>query len=276
MRFLDRLHAYTLAIVALLAVFVTATVVSPHLPYTTLHAQQAGPGGVPGAGGGGGAVASVFGRTGAVVAASGDYTAAQVTNAAATNAANTLTQPQTITGSNASLNLNGFTSWSLTSAATADLLFFKDNSNSVLSPLFSNEPNIFNTNATGMALTGGSCYMWNNSNNNSTVVEAGFCSDSFGLTPTIQLGDGVANDTSGWLQLSAIGNGASGNTDLRGHLASASSTFSYTFTKTYTVAPTCVLNDTTEHNVPTFTTSTTTLSGTTTGASDNVNWVCAD
>lgn len=32
-------------------------------------------------GGGGGAVASVFGRTGAVVAASGDYTAAQVTNA---------------------------------------------------------------------------------------------------------------------------------------------------------------------------------------------------
>jgi hypothetical protein len=36
-------------------------------------------------------VASVFGRTGAVVAASGDYTAAQVTNAAATNAANTYT-----------------------------------------------------------------------------------------------------------------------------------------------------------------------------------------
>lgn len=37
------------------------------------------------------AVASVFGRTGAVVAASGDYTAAQVTNAAATNTSNTFT-----------------------------------------------------------------------------------------------------------------------------------------------------------------------------------------
>lgn len=38
--------------------------------------------------GGGGAVSSVFGRTGAVVAVSGDYTAAQVTNAASKTAAN--------------------------------------------------------------------------------------------------------------------------------------------------------------------------------------------
>lgn len=38
---------------------------------------------------GGAAVTSVFGRTGAVVATSGDYTASLVTNAAATNAANT-------------------------------------------------------------------------------------------------------------------------------------------------------------------------------------------
>lgn len=48
-------------------------------------------GGPPSGGGGGGAVASVFGRTGAVAAASGDYTAAEVTNAAATNASNTFT-----------------------------------------------------------------------------------------------------------------------------------------------------------------------------------------
>lgn len=40
-------------------------------------------------GGGGGAVSSVFGRTGAVVAVSGDYTAALVTNAVSTAAANT-------------------------------------------------------------------------------------------------------------------------------------------------------------------------------------------
>ncbi len=43
-----------------------------------------------------GAVSSVFGRTGAVVAATGDYTAAQVTNAADVTAANTFRQNQTI------------------------------------------------------------------------------------------------------------------------------------------------------------------------------------
>lgn len=42
-----------------------------------------------GSGGGGGAVTSVFGRTGAVTAMSGDYDASQVTNAARINAANT-------------------------------------------------------------------------------------------------------------------------------------------------------------------------------------------
>ncbi len=40
-------------------------------------------------------VTSVLGRTGAVVAASGDYTAAQITNAAATNAANVFSNAQT-------------------------------------------------------------------------------------------------------------------------------------------------------------------------------------
>ena len=43
------------------------------------------PGG--GSGGGGGAVSSVYGRTGAVVAQSGDYSAAQVTNTPAGNVA---------------------------------------------------------------------------------------------------------------------------------------------------------------------------------------------
>lgn len=45
----------------------------------------------------GGGVSSVFSRTGAVVAAAGDYSATQVTNAAATNVANTFTAgPQTV------------------------------------------------------------------------------------------------------------------------------------------------------------------------------------
>jgi hypothetical protein len=39
---------------------------------------------IPEGGGGGGAVSSIFGRTGAVVASAGDYTAAQVTNAVST------------------------------------------------------------------------------------------------------------------------------------------------------------------------------------------------
>jgi hypothetical protein len=41
-------------------------------------------------------VQSAFGRMGSIVAAAGDYTAAQVTNAAATNVANTFAQPQTM------------------------------------------------------------------------------------------------------------------------------------------------------------------------------------
>lgn len=48
---------------------------------------------------GGGGVTTVFGRSGTVTAASGDYTAAQVTDAAATNAANTFTTgPQVFVG----------------------------------------------------------------------------------------------------------------------------------------------------------------------------------
>ena len=52
-----------------------------------------------------GAVSSVFGRTGAVVAQSGDYSAAQVTNAAAVNAINTFTANQFVS---ATLQANRF------------------------------------------------------------------------------------------------------------------------------------------------------------------------
>ncbi len=62
-------------------------------------------------GGGGGAVASVFGRTGAVAAASGDYSVAQVTGAAADSTVVHLAGAETITGaktftSNVTLNGN--------------------------------------------------------------------------------------------------------------------------------------------------------------------------
>jgi hypothetical protein len=52
----------------------------------------------PPQGGGGGSVASVFGRSGAVIAASGDYTVAQVTGAAADSAVVHLAGTETITG----------------------------------------------------------------------------------------------------------------------------------------------------------------------------------
>jgi hypothetical protein len=48
---------------------------------------------IGGAGGGGGAVTTVFGRTGAIVAQSGDYTAGQVTNAADLTQANSFQHP---------------------------------------------------------------------------------------------------------------------------------------------------------------------------------------
>jgi len=54
--------------------------------------------GPPSGGGGGGAVSSVFGRTGAVTAGSGDYTVAQVTGAAADSAVVHLAGTETITG----------------------------------------------------------------------------------------------------------------------------------------------------------------------------------
>lgn len=67
---------------------------------------------------GSGSVSSVFGRTGAVVAASGDYTAAQVTNAAAVNAANVFTAAQAITQSLSGDVLMGVTNTSANTSAT--------------------------------------------------------------------------------------------------------------------------------------------------------------
>lgn len=55
--------------------------------------------GPPSGGGGGGSVSSVFGRTGAVAAATGDYAVAQITGAAADSAVVHLSGTETITGS---------------------------------------------------------------------------------------------------------------------------------------------------------------------------------
>jgi hypothetical protein len=121
MKCLDQLRASTLATLALLTVFVAAAVVSPYLPHTILHAQSVGPGGVPGRSSGG-AVSSVFGRTGAVTAANGDYAAAQVTNAAATNATQTFTGSNTFAGALVMSGANPFLELSDTNTSTIDYI----------------------------------------------------------------------------------------------------------------------------------------------------------
>lgn len=89
------------------------------------------------------------------------------------------------------------------------------------------------------------------------------------------LDGGSQGDASGWLQLSAIGSGSSGNTDLRGHLTLVSGTGTYTFSRAYSTAPTCTASDTSAANAVRVTASTTTLTVTGTG-SDAVSYICAD
>jgi hypothetical protein len=79
--------------------------------------QLVGAGGSGGAGGGSGAVDTVFGRSGAVVAQTGDYNATQVTNAANTTTANVFTHANG--QSMRKLVLPGSTSGSLTMQAPA-------------------------------------------------------------------------------------------------------------------------------------------------------------
>lgn len=67
-------------------------------------------------------VSSVFGRTGAVVAVTGDYTVAQVTNAAAVNAANTFTAAQKI-------NVNSTTAFFVEQDGVKDNVLVVDTTN---------------------------------------------------------------------------------------------------------------------------------------------------
>lgn len=95
------------------------------------------------------------------------------------------------------------------------------------------------------------------------------------VSPGVMSVGTATNNANGWMQSYAIGNGASGNTDLRGTLTLASGTASYTFTKTYTQAPRCTATDTTAIEATQVTTSTTTLTVKGTGT-DVLDYVCAD
>lgn len=83
------------------------------------------------------------------------------------------------------------------------------------------------------------------------------------------------NGADGMILASAIGSGTSTNTDLRGHLTLSSGTATYTFVKSYTIAPTCVASDTTTTAAVKVSATITTLTLTGTG-SDTLNYICAD
>ena len=72
-----------------------------------------------------------------------------------------------------------------------------------------------------------------------------------------------------------IATGTASNTDLAGAMTASTGTASYDFTQTYTSAPVCVVqDDTTLASLLTKTVTTSTLTATTTGASDQVSYVC--
>ncbi len=227
--------------------------------YSSVGAQQTGPGGVP-SGNSGGAVASVFGRTGAVAAASGDYTAAQVTNAAATNAANTFTTNQTISSATPTLTLydTGPSQGASIYSQFGGLAF---SANGTTEAIYSSQHQIISSEVV--------CWT---SQLFFTPCDTAISRVSAGV---IAAGNGTHDDASGWLQSSAIGNGATGNTDLRGHVTLAGGAASYTFVLTYTVAPTCVATDSTSAAAVKVFSTTTTLTLTGTG-NDIINYICAD
>lgn len=224
--------------------------------------QTGGAGGVPG----GDTVTSVFNRTGAVAAGNGDYTAAQVTNAAAVNAVNTFTANQIIS--------NGDTlQFPLANNDTVVL-------GNVLGAIEGTDTmtNRFIFSAGGadggayFGISTASPLLWLDPAPVPQNVEAGLTWVKAGTLSVDHQGDGSGD---GWLMVSAIGSGASGNTDLRGHIALSAGAGSYTFSRTYTTAPTCVATDTTTAAPIKVTVTTTALTLTGTG-SDILNYICAD
>lgn len=237
-------------------------------------AQQTGPGGVPGAGG----VRSVFGRTGAVVGATGDYTAAQVTNAAATNVTNTFSAPQTI-GAGNQLRLQDPAAsfyYALSTPANANYMLFEDSQSTQYLTIVGDGSGLLGP-ANGLLVDGAGCLGFTPNLWNSTEpANITFCGSQSGTAGIVTLGNGTGGDSTGWLQLTAIGNGSSSNTDLRGHITLSSGTGTYSFTASrFTQAPTCVATDTTNADAVkvTATTSALTITG---NGSDVVNYLCAD
>ncbi len=250
---------------------VLAILVSPLSPLERIQAQSVGPGGVPGRAAGG-AVNSVFGRSGSVTAQSGDYTAGQVTHAADVAAPNTFSANQTVTGAD-KLTFGSATigvSLSNATAFGAGALQVND-AGSGLFVFNASEPD-GNIGDAAFFIPDNSPIVWATPASTPSNPVGALTWVSTGTISLDATGDGSG---SGWLMVSAIGSGVSNNTDLRGLIALSSRAGSYTFTKTYTTAPTCVATDTTTAAPIKVTVTTTTLTLTGTG-SDVLNYICAD
>jgi|GEM_PF-6681045 len=253
-----RLRTFTISAILCLAVAVLLS------PWENVLAQSVGPGGVPGREASG-AVSSVFGRTGAVTAQSGDYTATQVTNAAVTNTPNTFTAAQTFADS-----------FVLTDGGSgSDTIAYKTSSGSV-SSLFT-ITDASSVNQFSLYTYGGDIHFEIPNNGAFAIGTYGVSTKISISSPSggiVQFGSAYGL-TDGWLQAEAIGDGYNGNTDLRGHIMLSSGAGSYTFVKSYVTAPTCVATDTTTAAPIKVTVTTTTLTLTGTG-SDVLNYICAD
>jgi hypothetical protein len=211
----------------------------------------------------GGGVPSVFGRSGAVVAATGDYTAAQVTNAAATDASNTFAASQTInnpssgpgiTVNNAATGTNedmAFLQSGQTSGTGYFLFGQSASTNNAMQIDFSYSGDGSTSNSGAFSLYGNSAALGFDAGGNVSIL-------SKLITPSLASASGASNS------------------DLRGYLTLVSGTATYTFGGTYTVAPISVATDTTAATAVQASATTTVLTLHQGTSTDVINYVCVD
>jgi hypothetical protein len=202
-----------------------------------------------------------------VAAAAGDYTAAQVTNAAATNTANTFTASQTVSLGSPRLTLDD-----TNNASHAVYLYNHLGFETLGSQQSGDDLAVYQINA--LVIPNSMVFQWSAGSYLFANGDVGLSRVSPGVL-AVGSGGFTVGDSSGWLQSSALGNGAPTDTDLRGHLTLAGGTATYTFTRVYTVAPTCVAADSTTAAPVKVSSSTATLTLTGTGT-DVLNYICVD
>lgn len=214
-----------------------------------VNAQSVGPGGVPAAG--------------------SSFICDSASNCAALNAANTFTQTQTFPASDGIFFPGGDTVKIGWLSGFPSALYFQMGAGF----LFQFVENQGNGMAPGLMLGTHACLSWTSQEFASRQAGESFLCEN-GAPNIYSFGSGM-DAADGWIQAAAIGNGASSNNDMRGHVTLSGGTATYTFTRSYTVAPTCVASDTTAASAVKVATTTTTLTLTGSGT-DTLSYICAD